>query len=122
MNARDYFERGLQTQDRYGDDDKAIADYTQAILLDTSFVDAYMSRALAYRSKKAYELAIADFSQVIDLKENNELAYSLRGEAHYHLKQYDLAIADFDRALAINPYMNDAKKQRALAVQKRGKK
>lgn len=52
-----------------GDYDRAIADYTQALKLDSGSIEAYKNRALAYMNKSQQDkaLATADFRQIMKL-------------------------------------------------------
>lgn len=120
MNPDDYLRRGIHASEHYNDDEKALDDFSEAIMLNPRFIDAYINRAMIYRKLENYKAVIRDCSQVIQLTRTNELAYSLRGQAYYHQQEYDLAITDFDRALTINPQSGDAKKYRDLTIQKKG--
>jgi tetratricopeptide (TPR) repeat protein len=48
-----------------GDDDRAIADYDQALKLDPNYALAYNNRGNAHFLKKNYDRAIADYDQAI---------------------------------------------------------
>jgi tetratricopeptide (TPR) repeat protein len=122
MNADDYFRRGVHSSEHYGDDEKALDDFSEAISLNPRLVDAYINRALIYQKHQNHKAVIRDCLQVIKLTTNNEVAYQLRGQAYYQQGQYDLAIVDFNSALAINPKLSDAKKYRDLAIQSQDKK
>ena len=50
-----------------GDQDRAIADYDQAIRLDPGLAHAYANRGSAYTDKMDYDRAIADLDQAIRL-------------------------------------------------------
>jgi tetratricopeptide (TPR) repeat protein len=49
------------------DNDRAIADYGQAIWLDPKDAEAYFNRGNAYNGKGDYDRAIADFDEAIRL-------------------------------------------------------
>ena len=63
-DADTYFNRGVEWDEK-GYDDKAIADYTEAIRLDPNHVEAYFSRGLVWGAKDDYDKAIADFTEAI---------------------------------------------------------
>ena len=48
-----------------GEYDPAIADFTEAIRLDPSKLDAFIFRGVAYRDRKQYDRAIADLTEAI---------------------------------------------------------
>jgi tetratricopeptide (TPR) repeat protein len=47
--------------------DKAIADYTKAIELDSNYADAYCNRGSVYNTLQQYEKAVADYTKAIEL-------------------------------------------------------
>jgi tetratricopeptide (TPR) repeat protein len=71
--AVDHFRWGLDyaIQDDY---DRAIAEYTEAIRLDSQNADYYSSRGEAYVSKKDWDKATADFEAVLKIDPNDEEA------------------------------------------------
>lgn len=66
--------RGLAYFEK-GDNDKAIADFTQAIQLDPKNADAYGRRGDAYSKQGDYDKAMADYQQAIRLNPKNVVAY-----------------------------------------------
>jgi tetratricopeptide (TPR) repeat protein len=69
-----YNYRGL-AYNRKGENDRAIADYTEALRLDPKYAMAYDNRALAYRSKGDTDRAIANYDKAIQLKPDLAEAY-----------------------------------------------
>src|ERR1700689_2888938 len=65
-----------------GDNDHAIADYTQAISIDPKHVKAYKNRGLAYRDKGDYDRAIGDYNQAISLDPAGASGYNGRGSVY----------------------------------------
>jgi len=101
-----------------GEYDKAIADYTEAIRLDSKNRWAYAYRCVAYREKGEYDNAIADCTEVIRLDPSDVWAYNERGEVYSIKGDYDMAIKDYESILRMNP--NDTKaKQNLVLAQKR---
>ena len=76
-NAEAYNNRGIAYQNK-GDNDRAIADYSEAIRLNPKFADAFANRAWAYLSKKDADSAIADFTRAIELNPKDAIS-SLAG-------------------------------------------
>ncbi len=50
-----------------GDNDHAMADYTEAIRLDPKLANAYDNRGRAYRAKGENDRAVRDFKEAIRL-------------------------------------------------------
>jgi lipoprotein NlpI len=86
-----------------GDNDDAIADYTQAIQLEPKYVSAYNNRAIAYRAKGDNDRAIADYTQVIQLDPKNTYAYFHRGLANLYAGVLPKALADLNQASTLDP-------------------
>src|SRR6185503_12769589 len=59
-----YYNRGLAYYDK-GDDDRAIADYNEAIRLDPKYAQALFNRGNAYYQKGDDDRAIADYNEAI---------------------------------------------------------
>ena len=97
-----YYSRGLAYYDK-GDDDRAIADYNEAIRLDPKSAYAYSNRGLAYDHKGDLDRAIADYNEAIRLDPKYALAYFNRGNAYYQKGDDDRAIADYNEAIRLDP-------------------
>jgi antitoxin component YwqK of YwqJK toxin-antitoxin module len=65
--------------------------------------------------EKDYEQVIRLCSKAIDIDSGYAEAYFIRGATEYELFSYDDAIADFDQALIIEPFMDRALVDRAVA-------
>jgi len=102
-----------------GNNDKAIANYDQAIKLKPDLVGAYYNRGIAYYDKGEYDRAIADYDQAIKLKPDWAEAYYNRGLAYNDKGEYDRAIAEYDQAIKFG---HDAKAyyNRGLAYADKG--
>lgn len=85
-----------------GEYEKAIADYTRAIGIDTHSAEAYCSRGNSYFEIGKYEHALADYSKAIELNPDLADAYYGRGYALLKKGEYDRGWADFDKAIALN--------------------
>lgn len=96
-----FFDRGSMWLEK-DDLDKAISDFTKAILLDGKDADAYLHRGIALKIKGDMDKAIQDYTKAIELAPD-ATAYSNRGNAW--LKKGDLAKAqaDYDKAVTLDP-------------------
>ena len=104
-SAKDYINRGNALRDK-GEQDEAIAAFSEAIRIDPKEAAAYFNRGLAWRSKGAYDNAIADYNQALALNPNSFQVYINRGVAWGRKGEYDKAVADYNQALQLKP--NDA--------------
>ncbi len=86
-----------------GNNEEAIAEYTEAIRLNPEYGLAYGSRAVVYSSKRDHDKAIADYTEAIRLDPKDAQAYCNRAVEHSSKKNYDEAIADYTKAIRLNP-------------------
>ena len=93
QDAQGYNERGNRYS-RTGIYGKAIADYTSAIEMDSTFAEAYFNRGGSYYEVGLYEEAIADLSRAIQLDPTDDRFYGWRSLAYLFNDQPDLAQAD----------------------------
>ena len=100
--AVSYFNRGNAYR-RKGDQDRAIADNTQAISLDPKYAKAYYNRGYTYHGKGDNDRAIADYTQAISLDPKNSVAYFYRGRLNLYAGSLDKALADLSQASALAP-------------------
>ena len=90
-------------QDKYrqGNLDGAIADYSAALDLNSSYLGAYNGRGLAKFGQGNFDGAIADFAQAIKLKPTFTDAFYNRGNAELLQGNFDAAIADFTKTIEL---------------------
>ena len=72
--------------------EEAIAEYGEAIRLDSEDANAYNNRGNAYRHLGQYQGAIQDLDEAIRLNPEDALAYGNRGAAYNDLGQYRRAL------------------------------
>ena len=119
MSVQDYYNRATRNAAK-GDNDRAIADYSEVIRLNPEFINAYYLRGNTYAAKRDYDQAIADYSQIIQRQTDNVEAYSKRGEAYAQKGEKDKAIADFQKVLEISKddYIRKQTEERLKALEK----
>lgn len=103
-----------------GDNDRAIADFEQAIKLKPDSVVPYFNRASAYSVKSDYDRAIADINQVIKLQPDLAIAYLKRASIHYFKNDYNLSLADINQAIKLQPDLAFAYGIRGEIYRKKG--
>jgi tetratricopeptide (TPR) repeat protein len=117
--ASAFFFRGNAYADKK-DYDRAIADYTDAIRLNSKESLSYFYRAKAYLQKNEYDRAIADLSRAIELDPKDPVCFLLRGIAYGLKGDFNRAIADYDRVIKLDPNNAKAYYFRGLAKQLNG--
>ena len=111
--ASTYNNRG-QAFEREGLYDRAIEEYTRAILIDPTFAEAYLGRGWAHEAKGNHGQAIRNYGEAIGLNASLAEAHYARGWAHEQLGQRDRAIEDYGEAIRIAPDYGDARFSRGI--------
>lgn len=114
-----YGERGYAYQAK-GDNDRAIADYTESIRLDANNIAAFAARGIAYFTKGDVDRAIADYDRAITLDPKYAVAYYNRSNAYGAKGDLDRVIADSSQAIVLYPKYRDAYFNRGYAYQTKG--
>ncbi len=112
--AEGYLKRGDEHLKAYATD-KAIADYSKAIELNSGFAKAYRQRGTAYTSSNKHEEALADLTTAIRLDPKDAQAYLDRGHAYFYLGKTDLSIMDYTTAIQCDPSSTKAYMSRCTA-------
>jgi tetratricopeptide (TPR) repeat protein len=102
-----------------GDNDRAIADYNQAVRLNPKDSVAYANRGNAYSNKGNNDHAIADYDQAIRL-DPKAAFYHNRGYGYHNKGEYDHAIADYDQAIRLDPKAAYAYRNRGIVYSDKG--
>jgi tetratricopeptide (TPR) repeat protein len=147
-SAGAFLDRGILFATR-GDFEMVIADFTEALTLNTDLSSAYVLRGRALRAsvtkvtgvgdnfssvttystggkalssaqREAFDRAIADYTQALRLDPNNAAAYRERGRTYSDNGEQDKAIADYNQAIKLNPNDASAYKDRGIAYTAKG--
>ncbi|HWB60587.1 MAG TPA: tetratricopeptide repeat protein [Chthoniobacteraceae bacterium] len=118
-----YEERGFLFLWR--DDDKLIADMSQAIALYSQGIGEvhttpYTMRAEAYARKGEREKAIADYTEAIQIDPDWAASYSGRAGLYFDEGDYDKGFADYDKAAELAPKDLNKFMDRGYAYYQRG--
>lgn len=100
-----------------GDQQHAIEDFDQALMLDPDRVLVYGYRGSAYLDSGNYDRAIADFDRAVQLDPDYVDALYGRAGAWRAKGDDDRAIADFTRVIELEPTYVEAFAYRGLAYQ-----
>jgi clan AA aspartic protease (TIGR02281 family) len=117
--AAAYSNRGLALLSK-NDFDHAIADFDQAISLDSGSFEFHKNRGNAYGAKNDFDHAIADFDEAIRLNPSFAIAYNNRGFVYLRKGDIDRAIADYSEAINHNPNFALAYSNRGFAYSRKG--
>ena len=98
-----YCDRGYTWWLCKSDYDKAIADYTKAIEIDSKYAGVYYDRGDVWYDKGDYDKAIADYTKAIEINPKFIASYKHRGDAWRKKGDYDKAIANYTKAIEIDP-------------------
>jgi tetratricopeptide (TPR) repeat protein len=81
--------------------DSAIAEYSAAIAIDSTYVSALTDRGVIRDLRKDYDGAIRDYSRAIAIDPSFADAYSKRAMTYRTLGRYKEALADYTRAIRL---------------------
>jgi tetratricopeptide (TPR) repeat protein len=99
--ARRYYNRGVSYSAKE-ENDRAIADYSEAIRLDPTLYPPLINRGLIYFDNNDYGRAITDFSEAIRLNPKQALAFFNRGYVYAIQGYTDRAIPDLSEAIRLD--------------------
>ena len=99
---------------------EAIADFSDAIKLDSNDAVSYSGRGHAKLTRGETGSAIEDFTAAIKLTPDKAAYFLDRGYAFFVNSQFDASIADYNEALRLNPKSASTLNHRGLAYRKKG--
>ena len=123
LTAQRYFERALARSSE--DFEGQIADYSEAIRLNSELVEAYFYRSIARKALGDDEGAAEDYRQYayskgIGLKPKEAAKHNSRGVLRFNKGDLDGAIAEFSEAIRLNPRFTTAFSNRADVLREKG--
>ena len=102
-----YYYRGSVFEKR-GQLEKALQDYTRAITIYPSYVEAYSDRGATFEKLGMVQNALEDFDRAIELNPYYYNAYNNKGTLYGKAGSFGEAITSFNKAIEINPNFADA--------------
>lgn len=114
QDAQQYFMQGVQKANRrnYA---AAISDFTQAIHLDKSYLEAYMGRCQARFALGHNREVLLDCDHILGIQPHSAQAFFFRGRSCYRLGHLDLAIESYSHAIEIEKEYAQAFYHRGIA-------
>ncbi len=100
QTAREYFDNGIKNQNKHNFKE-ALSDYSKAIELKETFIEAYYNRALVYLNLDKHKEAKSDLDKVIEINEGFSNALITRGLIYVVLEDKEACCRDFQRAKEI---------------------
>ena len=86
-----------------GDVPGAIANFTQALVLNPNIPQAYLGLGIATSIQGNKQQAIYNYDRALQFNPNLAEAYFGRGQAYYELGNKQKAIGDYEQAIRVNP-------------------
>ena len=86
-----------------GELERAIQEFSRALVLDPENANAYYNRANAYADLGEHGAAVEDYSAAIWLEPDHDFAIYNRANSYVATGDWDHALADYKKAYALNP-------------------
>jgi len=100
-SAMDYFEKGNYEYD-LGKCNDAIESYSQAIKLNTNYIQAYNNKAYTYMRMSEFDEALSELNKVLSIDPNYTNALMNRGDIYRdRLNNKPAAIKDYEKIISI---------------------
>ena len=110
-----YINRGYYYYKHAGRYEAALADFNQALTLNSSTAPIWMNRGLALAALGQDDSALVSFDRAIAIRPEWGDAVNNRGAVKLRRGEFAAAAADFSRAIELNPRQRDAFTNRASA-------
>ncbi len=109
-----------QAYHRLGEDERAIAEYNQAIKIYPDDPNAFIGRGDCCLSLGEPDRALDNYNEAIRVGPNYSRAYARRGKLLETKGEWDKAQADYDKAIQLDPHFTYALRLRAGLLSRRG--
>jgi len=106
-NSSDNYKWRGDTWTRLDNHSMALADYNEAIRLNSHNCAAYLNRGRVHFLDRDLARAIEDFSETIRLCPQDDDGYHARGMAYYMRDDFNKALVDFEQAILFNNRNSD---------------
>jgi tetratricopeptide (TPR) repeat protein len=113
--ARAYYDLGRATADYLKNHQDAEADFTQAILLDSTMIDPYIDRADERLKLQNANGAVSDLTKAETIDSTDSRIYYTFGKVYIGARNFPIAIEKYSKAIALDSYYTEAYTDRALA-------
>lgn len=111
-----YNNRGYLYYHWLKNNEKADADFSKAISLDSTYYQALGNRGVLYYNTQRYEEAIRDFTRALRYKPDEEGSMIGRANTYSTILKYDLALPDYNAYLLLKPDDTKAWMWRGIAL------
>lgn len=118
-DAIDYIHSGFDLLNREDFQD-AVGQFSSAINIDPSLLDAYNGRGIARNLLGENQDAISDFNVVLHADPGNLTVRIYRARVYIELGEYDEALSDLNQVLLTDPFLASAYYYRALIYSAQG--
>jgi tetratricopeptide (TPR) repeat protein len=107
QNAKQYFKAGESFVEA-GNQKDAIAQFTKAIELNPDYLQAYVSRAEAYKAINELQKAAEDYKRALVFESSEIELYYSASEVNYLLKNYPEALDLINKGITLSPKHEEA--------------
>ena len=100
--------------------ERAVQDYTEALILRDDYAYAYFGRSAAYSKNGDLDAALKDLDKTVELGLNSPIVYVVRASVHIDKGDFDIAIQDCEQALDLDQDCAEAHTILGIAYFKKG--